>query len=242
MVVHISAGVAALVAALMIGRRKTHRTGTILPHNMTMVLLGMSLLWFGWFGFNAGSALAANGVAVSAFVATNFAGAAAMLCWLLLEWGVRGKPTALGAASGAIAGLAAVTPASGFVGPMSAIVIGLVASPLCFAAIQMKNRFGYDDTLDAFGIHGVSGTWGTLATGLFASLAVNPGGANGLFFGNANLLKLQALGAGVTIVFAGAGTFVLLKILDVLVGIRVADHEETIGLDLTQHGEAGYHM
>jgi Amt family ammonium transporter len=242
MVVHVSAGFAALVAAFMVGKRRAHVTSIILPHNMTMVLLGAALLWFGWFGFNAGSALAANGVAISAFIATNFAGASALLVWMLLEWLVRGKPTALGAASGAIAGLAAVTPASGFVGPMSAILIGAIASPLCFLAIQVKNKFGYDDTLDAFGVHGVGGTWGTLATGLFASTTVNAAGANGLFFGNPHLLGVQALGVLVTASFSAAGTFLLLKLLDALVGIRVPEHEEMIGLDLTQHGEAGYHM
>jgi ammonium transporter, Amt family len=242
LVVHVSAGVAALVAALMIGKRRAHAKAIILPHNMTMVLLGTALLWFGWFGFNAGSALGANGVAISAFINTNFAGASAMLCWLLLEWIVRGKPTALGAASGAVAGLAAVTPASGFVGPMAAIVIGLVASPLCYLAIQAKNMLGYDDTLDAFGVHGISGSWGTLATGLFAVTTVNAAGANGLLHGNPHLLAVQALGIGVTAVFSAIGTFIILKILDLTIGIRIPDHEEMIGLDLTQHGEAGYHM
>lgn len=242
LVVHVSAGAAALVAAVMIGKRRSHARSIILPHNMTMVLLGTALLWFGWFGFNAGSSLAANSLAISAFIATNFAGASAMLCWLVMEWLIRGKPTALGAASGAIAGLAAVTPASGFVGPMSAVLIGAVASPLCFMAIQAKNKLGYDDTLDAFGVHGISGAWGTLATGLFASTAVNPAGANGLFYGNPQLLAVQALGIASIALFAGAGTFVILKGIDLLIGIRVPDHEEMIGLDLTQHGEAGYHM
>jgi Amt family ammonium transporter len=241
-VVHISAGFAALVVSIMIGKRKGYPKGTMLPHNMTMVLLGTSLLWFGWFGFNAGSALAANGLAISAFIATNFSGASAMLVWLLLEWIVRGKPTALGAASGAIAGLAAVTPAAGFVGPMSAIAIGAIASPICFGAIQFKNRFGYDDSLDAFGVHGIGGTWGVLATGLFASLAVNPAGADGLFRGQTHLLMVQALAVVVTAVFSMVATFILIKIVDLLMGIRVPDHEEVIGLDLTQHGEAGYHM
>jgi len=241
-VVHISAGFAALVVSLMIGKRKGYPKGTILPHNLTMVLLGTALLWFGWFGFNAGSALAANGLAISAFIATNFAGAAAMLVWLLIEWKMRGKPTALGAASGAIAGLAAVTPASGFVGPMAAIAIGAVASVICFFAIQLKNRFGYDDSLDAFGVHGVGGAWGVLATGLFASLAVNPAGANGLFYGNPKLLAIQTVAVLATAAFSMTGTYILVKVLDRVMGIRVPEHEEVIGLDLTQHGEAGYHM
>ncbi len=241
-VVHMASGFAALVVALVIGKRKSHHTGTILPHNMTMVLLGAGLLWFGWFGFNAGSALGANGLAGSAFIVTNTAASAALLSWLLMEWIFRGKPTALGAASGAVAGLVAITPASGFVGPMSAILIGAVVSPLCFGAIQLKGKLGYDDTLDAFGVHGVGGTWGALATGLFASLAVNPSGANGLFFGNPKLLGIQVIAVIATAAFSMTGTFVLVKFVDLLMKIRIPDHEEAIGLDLTQHGEAGYHM
>jgi ammonium transporter, Amt family len=241
-VVHISAGMAALATALAIGKRKLSAGATVLPHNLTMVLLGTALLWFGWFGFNAGSALAANGVAMSAFINTNFAGAAAMTVWIMIEWIVRGKPTALGAASGAVAGLAGVTPASGFVSPLAAIFIGAVASPLCFYAIQLKNRHNYDDTLDAFGIHGISGIWGTLATGLFATTMINPAGANGLFYGNPRLLAIQSLGVLVIAAFAFLATWVIIKVLDALMGIRLPDHAETIGLDLTQHGEAGYHM
>jgi len=241
-VVHISAGMAALATALAIGKRKLAPGATVLPHNMTMVLLGTALLWFGWFGFNSGSALAANGVAMSAFINTNFAGAAAMTVWIMIEWIVRGKPTALGAASGAVAGLAAVTPASGFVTPLAAILIGALASPLCFFAIQLKNKYSYDDTLDAFGVHGISGIWGTLATGLFATTAINPAGANGLCYGNPKLLLIQGFGALVIGVFAFAATWIIIKVLDLVMGIRLPDHAETIGLDLTQHGEAGYHM
>lgn len=241
-VVHIASGSAALVVALVIGKRKAYPKGSILPHNLTMVLIGTALLWFGWFGFNAGSALAANGLAVSAFVVTNIAAATAMLSWTFLEWFLRGKPTALGAASGAVAGLVAITPASGFVGPAAAILIGALVSPICFGAIQLKNKLGYDDSLDAFGVHGVGGTWGALATGLFASLAVNPAGANGLFHGNPKLLGIQAIAVLATAAFSMLGTLVLLKLVDALVGIRIPDHEEAIGLDLTQHGEAGYHM
>lgn len=241
-VVHIASGYAALVIALVIGKRKSHSTGVILPHNMTMVLLGAALLWFGWFGFNAGSALAANGLAGSAFIVTNSAAAMAMLTWLLMEWLFRGKPTALGAASGAVAGLVAITPAAGFVGPMTALIIGALVSPICFGAIQLKSKLGYDDTLDAFGVHGVGGTWGALATGLFATTAVNPAGANGLFYGNPKLLLIQLAAVAATAAFSMIGTFILVKFVDKLMGIRVADHEESIGLDLTQHGEAGYHM
>jgi len=241
-VVHIASGSAALVVALMIGKRRNYPNGTILPHNLTMVLIGTALLWFGWFGFNAGSALAANGLAVSAFIVTNIAAATAMLSWALLEWLVRGKPTALGAASGAVAGLVAITPAAGFVSPMAAIAIGALVSPICFGAIQLKNKLGYDDSLDAFGVHGVGGTWGALATGLFASLAVNPAGANGLLHGNPALLGIQVLAVLATAAYSMVGTFILVKVLDALMGIRVPEHEEVIGLDLTQHGEAGYHM
>lgn len=241
-VVHILSGFAALTISLVIGKRKGHTTGTFLPHNLTLVLLGAGLLWFGWFGFNAGSALAANGLAGSAFIATNTAAAAAMLSWLFMEWVFRGKPTALGAASGAVAGLVAVTPACGFVAPMDAVFIGLLVSPLCFGAIQLKGKLGYDDSLDAFGVHGVGGMWGALATGLFANLSVNPAGANGLFYGNPNLLGIQAIAVLATAAFSMIGTFLLIKLVDVVMGVRVADHEEAIGLDLTQHGEAGYHM
>jgi ammonium transporter, Amt family len=240
-VVHVSAGVSALVIALMIGKRKSYPKGMLLPHNLTMVLLGTALLWFGWFGFNAGSALAANGLAFSAFTATHLAGSAAMISWMFLEWWVRGKPTALGAASGAVAGLAAVTPASGFVAPLVGVLIGLVASPLCFLAIQIKNKLGYDDSLDVFGVHGIAGALGIMATGLFASVAVNPSAANGLLLGNPQLFWIQGFGLLVTAAFSAGGTFILIKILDKTMGIRIADHEETMGLDLSQHGEAGYH-
>ncbi|MCD4812301.1 ammonium transporter [bacterium] len=240
-VVHIASGTSALVVALMLGKRRGYGTSSILPHNMTMVLIGTALLWFGWFGFNAGSALAADGLAVSAFVVTNLSAAAGMISWMLLEWKFRGKPTALGAASGAVAGLVAITPAAGFVGPMAAIVIGVLVSPICFAAIQLKNKLGYDDSLDAFGVHGVGGAWGALATGLFASIAVNPGGANGLFYGNPRLLWIQTIAVAATMAYAAVMTFIIAKIIDKTMGLRIEEHEEAIGLDLTQHGEAGYH-
>jgi Amt family ammonium transporter len=201
-----------------------------------MTLLGTALLWFGWFGFNAGSALGANGGAAVAFVATNTAAAAAALAWVFIEWAHRGKPTALGAASGAVAGLVGITPAAGFVGPMSSIIIGAGAGILCYLAVSiLKPRLGYDDSLDVFGIHGVGGIWGALATGLFASID-----AKGLFFGNPGQMVPQIVGVVATIVLAGVATFIILKIVDAIVGLRVTQEEEVEGLDISQHGESGY--
>ncbi len=240
-VVHVSSGISALVCALMLGRRKGFPHHTIPPHNMTYTVLGASMLWFGWFGFNAGSALGANGLAVSAFIATNTSAAAAALAWMAIEWVVVGRPTVLGAATGAVAGLVAVTPAAGFVSPLSAIGIGLLGGAVCYVSVSViKTKFKYDDSLDAFGVHGVGGTVGALATGLFAQKAVNPAGADGLFFGNANLLGSQAAAVGVTAVYAAAVTWVLLKILDKTMGLRVTEEDEVIGLDDTQHRESAY--
>lgn len=240
-VVHISSGVSALVAALVLGRRRGYGAEPMLPHNLPLTVLGAALLWFGWFGFNAGSALAANGLAASAFVVTNTAAAAAALSWVLAEWLHHGKPTVLGAASGCVAGLVAITPASGFVGPLPAVVIGLVAGVICYLAVAvLKPRLGYDDALDAFGVHGVGGTWGALATGLFASKAINAAGADGLFFGNPAQLGPQAVGVVATWVFAALATFVILKVVGLFTPLRAADEEETLGLDLTQHGEEAY--
>jgi len=182
-VVHISSGASALAAVLIIGRRIGYGSTAYIPHNLPMTVTGAAILWFGWFGFNAGSALACNGLAASAFVVTHIASALAALTWMIMEWIHRGKPTTLGAASGAVAGLVAITPASGFVGPVSAIIIGGLAGVICYSAILLKARLGYDDSLDVVGIHGFGGTWGALATGLFASTAINPDGANGLFLG-----------------------------------------------------------
>jgi Amt family ammonium transporter len=208
---------------------------------MTYTLLGAALLWFGWFGFNAGSALGANGLAVSAFIATNTSAAAAALVWLLIEWIVAGKPTVLGGATGAVAGLVAVTPASGFVTPFSALTIGALAGAVCFVSVSVvKQKFRYDDSLDAFGVHGVGGAVGALATGLFAQKAVNAAGADGLLFGNASLLGVQAIAVAVTLVYSMAVTFILLKILDAVMGLRVTEEEEVIGLDDTQHKESAY--
>jgi Amt family ammonium transporter len=240
-VVHLSSGISALVCALVIGKRKGYPDNPIPPHNMTYTLLGACLLWFGWFGFNAGSALAANELAVSAFVATNTAAASAALTWMIIECLIHGKPTVLGGATGAVAGLVAVTPASGFVSPISSIAIGMLAGLCCYIAVTgVKQWFGYDDSLDAFGVHGVGGTVGALSTGLFAQKIINAAGNNGLFFGNPVQLITQATGVIATIVYAGTVTFILLKLLDAVMGLRVNDEEEVIGLDSTQHKESAY--
>jgi len=239
-VVHISSGVSALVAAIWLGHRHKDEMELMRPHNMTMTLIGTALLWFGWFGFNAGSAIASGQLATSAFVATHVAAAAAGMTWAILDWLINKKATALGLATGAVAGLVAITPASGFVSPMPALVIGIMVSVFSFHAVQLKNRFRYDDTLDVFGVHGVGGTWGALATGLFASAAINSAGANGLFLGNPALLGKQAIGVLATIGYAVLVTLILLKILDLTLGLRVSPEHETIGLDETQHGESGY--
>jgi len=240
-VVHTSAGIAALVTTLIIGKRKNLEHNVPAPHNLPLVVLGTALLWFGWFGFNAGSALAANGLAVSTFVATNAAAASAGLSWALLEWIRNGKPTVFGIVTGSIAGLATITPASGFVSPTSALVIGIFASIVCFIGVAViKPKFGYDDSLDAFGVHGLGGILGTIATGLFASKAVNPAGADGLFFGNPKQLLIQAIGVGVAVVYTFIGTVVIYKLVDIFLRMRVTEKEEMMGLDLTQHRERAY--
>ena len=239
-VVHISSGVSALAGALMVGRRRGYLKEPMPPHNLALTLAGAGLLWVGWFGFNAGSSLAANGLAVSAFVATHLATAAAALGWTAAEWWVAGKPTVLGAASGAVAGLVAITPASGYVGPLPALVIGAIAGALCYSAVRLKPRLGYDDALDVVGVHGVGGTWGALATGLFASVAVNAAGANGAFYGNPAQLGLQAVAVAVTIGFAFVGSIILYKVVDAMVGLRVIEQDEEGGLDLSEHGENAY--
>ena len=241
-VVHISSGISALAAAILVGRRKGFRVEPMAPHNLPMTITGAAILWFGWFGFNAGSAIAAGKLSTSAFVVTHIASAAAAISWPMMEWIYRGKPTTLGAASGAVAGLVAITPGSGFVGPMPALFIGLIAGILCYIGVVSKNRFSYDDSLDVVGVHGVGGTWGALATGLFASKAINDAGSNGLFFGNPGLFGIQALTVVVTWVYAFVVTLVLLKILDWTMGLRVSDEEEESGLDLSQHSETGYNF
>jgi Amt family ammonium transporter len=212
------------------------------PHNLPFTVVGAGLLWFGWFGFNAGSALEANALAASAFLATNTGAAAAALGWMFTEWLSRGKPTVLGAASGAVAGLVAITPASGYVGPISSIVIGALAGALCYLACNLKSRLGYDDSLDVVGVHGVGGTWGALATGLFASKAINEAGADGLFFGNPGQVVTQLVAVVATMVLASVATFMILKIVDAVVGLRVTQDDEVAGLDLSQHSETAYAM
>lgn len=240
-VVHINAGIAALVTALVIGKRKTFNHGAPAPHSMTFVVLGTALLWFGWFGFNAGSALAANGLAVNAFVVTNTAAAAAGLSWAILDWLKHGNPTMFGTASGAVAGLVAITPAAGYVNVMSAIIIGLMVSVFCFIAVTViKPKLGYDDALDAFGVHCVGGIWGALATGLFASKIVNPAGADGLFFGNPKQFVIQLTAVLVTLGYTFISTLIIYKVVDFILGIRVSEKEELMGLDLTQHHETAY--
>ncbi len=241
-VVHISSGVSALVCALVIGRRRGYGHQPMPPHNLPLTVVGAGLLWFGWFGFNAGSALEAGALAASAFLATNTGAAAAALGWMLTEWAARGKPTVLGAASGAVAGLVAITPASGFVGPMASLVIGALAGVFCYSACNLKSRLGYDDSLDVVGVHGVGGTWGALATGLFASRAVNEAGADGLFYGNPGQLWAQVVAVLATYVLAAVMTAVILKVVDALVGLRVSEEDEVAGLDLSQHSETAYSL
>jgi Amt family ammonium transporter len=237
-VVHVSSGVSALVAAVVIGRRMTRTE----PHDATMTILGASLLWFGWFGFNAGSAINAGGLAATSFVTTNTAAAMAALTWVTSSWIHRGQPSALGAAAGAVAGLVAITPAAGFVTVPAAILIGLGAGSLCYLAMQLRPRLKVDDALDVWAVHGVGGTWGALATGLFASVAVNAAGANGLFNGNPGLLVSQLLAVGATWLYAGVATAVIVKLLDLTMGLRVKEHEEALGLDASQHGEIAYQL
>jgi ammonium transporter, Amt family len=240
LVVHISSGVSALACALVLGKRKGYGSDLMAPHNLTLTIIGGSLLWIGWFGFNSGSAVASGALATSAFVVTHLASGAAVLSWMLTEWAHRGKPTALGAVSGCVAGLVAITPASGFVGPMAAIVIGLLAGAVCYGAVSLKPKFGYDDSLDVVGVHAVGGTLGALLTGFFASKLINAAGSDGLFFGNPKQLGIQALSVLVAWVYAFAVTWVLLKILDATMGLRVSEEDESLGLDLSQHGEVGY--
>ncbi len=246
-VVHISSGVSALVCALYLGKRHGYPRQPMPPHNLVLSFIGACLLWVGWFGFNAGSALASNGLASSAFVATHFAAAAAALSWSATEWIRNGKASALGAISGAVAGLVAITPAAGFVGPMSALVIGLVAGAFCYLMVtRVKALFGYDDALDAFGVHGAGGTIGALLTGVFATQAVNPifgvGKAVGGIDGRWAQVGNQVLGITIAWGFAAAGTIVLLKVTDLLTGLRVKDEHELEGLDITLHGEEAYNF
>jgi Amt family ammonium transporter len=246
-VVHISSGISALVLAILLGKRKIDRGEDTRPHNLPMTLIGTGLLWFGWFGFNAGSAVGSNGLAGSAFVVTHIAAAVAALTWVAIEWVTIKKPTALGFASGAVAGLVAITPASGFVSPISAIIIGCAVSFFSYFAIKMKSKLGYDDTLDVFGVHCVGGIWGAIATGLFADGAVNSvvnanGAKNGLLLagGDASLLVNQIIGILIALAMGAIGTLIIGGALKATIGIRASTEEEEAGLDITQHGEAGY--
>ena len=240
-VVHISSGISGLAACLLLGPRKTDGAEPMVPHNLPMTMLGAGLLWFGWFGFNAGSALGASGLAGHAFLVTNTAAAAGAIGWAAAEWLRQGKPTALGVASGLVAGLVAITPVAGFVTAPSAILMGCLAGPLCYYAVSsLKTRFSYDDSLDAFGIHGVGGIFGALATGVLATSAVNPAGVDGLLMGNPHLLWVQLLAVLATVGFASVMTVGILKILTLVAPLRVSDEDEDTGLDLTQHGEDAY--
>ena len=240
-VVHISSGVSALVAAWVLGKRITHTPGEdVEPHDIPMVVLGCALLWFGWFGFNAGSALAANGLATSAFVNTNTAAAMAALTWMTISWMHKGVPSVVGATAGAVAGLVAITPAAGYVTPAASILIGLIVALVCYGAVQLRDRINVDDALDVWAVHGVGGTVGALCTGLFATTVINSGAANGLFYGNPAQLGIQAIAVAASWVFSGVMTFIILKIVNIVVPLRVSEKEEAMGLDLSQHSEVAY--
>ncbi|MFN8522860.1 MAG: ammonium transporter [Chloroflexota bacterium] len=241
-VVHISSGVSALVAALVLGHRVGLGKEKMEPHDLTMTVLGAGLLWFGWFGFNAGSSLAADGLAVTAFVTTNTAAAMGALTWMTVAWAHKGHPSVLGAAAGAVAGLVGITPAAGFVTPASAILIGGGAGLVCYLAIQLRERLRVDDALDVWGVHGIGGTWGAIATGLFATKSVNELGGNGLFYGDPGQLVTQIIAVAATWIYCGVLTYVILKVIDLVVGLRVEEQEEVLGLDLSQHGEPAYQL
>ena len=238
-VVHISSGVSALAIAFVIGTRRGFGKQPMEPHNIPMVVLGAALLWFGWFGFNGGSAVASNGLAASAFVVTNTAAAAAALMWTLLSW-YHKRPSVIGAATGGVVGLVAITPASGYVTPLAAIVIGAVGATISYYAMLFRSKQNVDDSLDVWACHGLGGTWGAIATGIFATVAINSAGANGLLYGNPGQLITQVIAVGVTWVYAFVMTFILAKIIDTTIGLRVLDEEEAVGLDISQHAEKAY--
>jgi len=239
-VVHINAGIAAIVTAVMLGKRRDYKGHAIPPHNITLVVIGAALLWFGWFGFNAGSGLAADGLAGNAFLVTHLAAATAAFTWALLDWFEGKKPTIVGVCTGAVAGLVAITPAAGFVGVTGALVIGVVVSVLCFIMVAyVKPKLGYDDSLDAFGVHGIGGIIGAILTGVLATPAIQSA-YSGAAYGNWHQLGVQLIAVGVSIVYSGVGTYILFKITDKLVGLRVTDKQEAVGLDESQHGETAY--
>ena len=240
-VVHISSGVSALVAAYVLGKRITHGDGeNVEPHDLPMVVLGASLLWFGWFGFNAGSALAANALAGVAFVNTNTAAAMGALTWLTIHWWHKGTPSVAGATAGAVAGLVAITPAAGYVTPAASILIGLLVSVVCYGAVQLRDRLKVDDALDVWAVHGVGGTVGALATGLFATTAINSAAANGLFYGNPKQLWIQFIAVAASWIYSAVATWIVLKIVNIFVPLRVTEKEEAMGLDASQHAEVAY--
>lgn len=240
LVVHVTSGISALAAAVIIGHRKGYLKESMTPHNLPMTITGTAILWFGWFGFNAGSALTSGGLSTMAFVTTHISAVAATVTWIVIEWKHRGKPTMFGAATGSIAGLATITPAAGFVGPMPALIIGIAAGCICYLALNSKTKLGYDDSLDAFGVHGVGGIIGTIGAGLFASASIN--GINGLFFGNPQQLVNQLIGIGAVAVYSFVLCAIILKVIDALVGLRVDEQSEVQGLDITLHGEEGYFL
>jgi Amt family ammonium transporter len=240
-VVHITAGISALVCALVLGKRTGYGQEPMEPHNITTTMIGTGLLWFGWFGFNAGSSLGANGLAVSALMTTNSAAAMAALTWITASWMRHGRPSVIGASAGAVAGLVGITPAAGFVTIPSALIIGFLAGLGCFFVVELLVRGRVDDSLDVFGVHGVGGIIGALATGIFATTSVNPAGADGLLYGNPNQLVIQAVTVLITAIYSAAVTWILLKLIDKTIGLRVSTQEEALGLDQSQHGEIAYH-
>lgn len=240
-VVHISSGVTGLVCALVLGKRRGYGREPMPPHNLPFTMLGGALLWFGWFGFNGGSALAANGLAVLACVVTNITTAVAGLTWIIIDWLKTGRPTVLGGITGTVAGLVCITPAAGYVSPASALIMGILVSVICYIAIaHIKQRMGYDDSLDAFGLHGIGGIVGAILTGIFADQTINNEGANGLLYGNIQLFMKQLIGVGVVIIYVVVVSYLLLKLTDKLIGLRVTQNDELMGLDLTQHEENAY--
>ena len=243
LVIHILSGVSGLTVCILLGKRHGYGKVPMLPHHLPMTVLGATLLWFGWFGFNAGSALGANGLAANAFVTTQAAAAMATVSWVACEWMHHGKPTILGAASGCVAGLVAITPAAGFVAPLPAVIIGLVGGIVCYFAVAVvKEKFGYDDSLDAFGVHGIGGTWGAVATGLWCSTEINPAGADGLFYGSADTLIAQLISIVVAYVFAIVGSYILFKIVSCFMQVRANENEEVSGIDISEHGERAYNQ
>ena len=241
LVIHILSGVSGLTICILLGKRKGYGKSAMVPHNIPMTVLGAAILWIGWFGFNAGSALGANELAANAFIVSQIAAAAGVLGWVLIEWKRGGKPTILGAVSGGIAGLVAITPAAGYVTILPSLAIGFIGGGICYSAVAiLKEKFGYDDSLDAFGVHGVGGMWGAVATGLWATTTINADGANGLFYGETELFFAQIISIGVAIIFAVIGSTILYKIVNSLVPLRVNENEEIVGLDVVEHGERGY--